>query len=334
MANGRSAVRVELCQEISMDRIKNIVVGIDFSPPSKTALAEAMRIARWHGAVIHAVHVIESVYIADVAEAYGCSESDFRESVVDSARRQAGEFVSAAHKLNVLVAQSRVSQIEARLDIRVGSPLAELLRCIGETSADLIVLGSSGWSDPKRGPGVLATQCLRQAPTRVLLVHELSPGAFKRVLCCVDFSDTSRLAVEQAAGIARQERADLLIVYAFTPPWEIMHYAASMPEASPGFQEEYRRQLHSRLEQFVGQLDSVTTGLKVESHVTESADSKSGLVDFVRSSGADLVVLGTQGQSLVPAGGITMGRTAERLVRESPCSILAVKPKGFMSGAG
>jgi nucleotide-binding universal stress UspA family protein len=105
-----------------------------------------------------------------------------------------------------------------------------------------------------------------------------------------------------------------------------------MPEASPDFQQEYRRQLHSRLEQFVGQLASVTAGLKVESHVTESVDSKSGLVDFVRSSGADLVVLGTQGQS--PAPGVPLGRTAERLVRESPCSILAIKPKVSTSRAG
>lgn len=179
---------------------------------------------------------------------------------------------------------------------------------------------------------MLATQCLRKAPTKVLLVQGLSAGPFKRVMCCVDFSDTCSLAVEQAARIARQDNAELLLVYAFTPPWEIVHYADSVPEASPSFQEEYRNQIHSRLKQFVSQFDSAISGLKVESHVAASSDSKAGLVDFVRSSGADLVVLGTQGRSQTE--GVAMGRTAERLVRESPCSILAIKPKGFSPDAG
>lgn len=127
-----------------MDRISNIVVGIDFSPASKTALAEAMRIARWNAAAIHALHVIEALYLADVAKAYGCSESDFRESVVDSARHRADELVSAAHNLNLLIMQSTLPQVETRVDIRVGNPVTELLRCVVEVSADLLVPGTSG----------------------------------------------------------------------------------------------------------------------------------------------------------------------------------------------
>jgi nucleotide-binding universal stress UspA family protein len=320
-----------ICQEKDMDRIANIVVGVDFSAPSKNALAEAMRIARWNKSAIRVVHVIESGFVHDVAEAYGVSQSEFRSNVVGEAKQRANEFIGAAHNLNVLMAQAKVAQVEASLDIRVGNPQTELLRSVEEASADLLVLGASGWSDPKRGPGVLAMKCLRRAGTDVMLVREFIPAAFTRVMCCIDFSDTCRLAVEQAARIARQDKAELILVYAFTPPWEVLQYSASMPEASPTFQQEYRNQLHSRLDQFVSDLSSVTSGVKVESHVTESVESKTGLVDFVRSSGADLVVVGTKG--CAKTEGVLLGRTAERLVRESPCSILAIKPKSSAADA-
>ena len=43
--------------------------------------------------------------------------------------------------------------------------------------------------------------------------------------------------------------------------------------------------------------------------------------------GADLVVVGTRGRTGMKA--VLLGTVAERIVRESPCSVLAVKPDGF-----
>jgi nucleotide-binding universal stress UspA family protein len=51
------------------------------------------------------------------------------------------------------------------------------------------------------------------------------------------------------------------------------------------------------------------------------------IVDFLKKSGADLAVLGARGRSAMMTW--FLGTVAERIVRESPCSVLTVKPEGF-----
>lgn len=43
---------------------------------------------------------------------------------------------------------------------------------------------------------------------------------------------------------------------------------------------------------------------------------------------ADLIVLGTKGKTNLKY--VLLGSTAERLLRDVPCSVLAIKPPGFV----
>ena len=52
-------------------------------------------------------------------------------------------------------------------------------------------------------------------------------------------------------------------------------------------------------------------------------------LEFVVAHGIDLVVMGTVGRSGI--SGMLIGNTAERVLRKLPCSVLAVKPEGFVS---
>jgi universal stress protein E len=51
--------------------------------------------------------------------------------------------------------------------------------------------------------------------------------------------------------------------------------------------------------------------------------------EFVVAHGVDLVVLGTVARTGI--AGLLIGNTAERLLQRLPCSVLAVKPNGFVS---
>ena len=50
---------------------------------------------------------------------------------------------------------------------------------------------------------------------------------------------------------------------------------------------------------------------------------------FVVAEGIDLVVMGSVGRSGL--SGMLIGNTAERILRKLPCSVLVVKPDGFVS---
>ncbi len=50
---------------------------------------------------------------------------------------------------------------------------------------------------------------------------------------------------------------------------------------------------------------------------------------FANENRIDLLVLGTIGRSGI--AGLLMGNTAERILNKVECSVLAVKPEGFVS---
>jgi nucleotide-binding universal stress UspA family protein len=310
-----------------MDRLKNIVVGSDFSSHSENAVAQAMRIADWNGAKLHLIHVVEGVAVHDWAEAYGVSEATVWDDLRDTAQKRADEVISAARKLNAQAAQKTPAKLELDVEVIVANPFAALLGRVRDVSAELLVLGSNGFSDPARGPGTLATKCVRKIPTKVMLVHGFTPGPFQRVVACVDFSDTSRLVVEQALRIADQDRARVDVLHACQPPPAALRDALIRRQAVPDSQPPYRDQRESRLKGLLQAFEPGSRGLAVEFHLVAGPDEKQELVNYVSTARADLVIIGTRGRTGVKS--VLIGTTAERIVRDAPCSVLAIKPEGF-----
>ena len=315
-----------------MDRLKNIVVGVDFSRYSASALAQAMRIAHWNAAKLHVVHVIEPSITTDLADSYGVAHVDTWDGFRDVARERTVEMISATQRLSALTGQTEVLDLEIDVEILFGNPFVHMLRQVRDVSAELFVLGSSGSSDPAQGPGALATKCVHKAPTKVMLVREFGAEPFKRIVACVGFSDTCRLVVEQAIRIARQDRSSLDVLHVYGLPRETADEGAPTPEASPESQQQFENRLDGRLREFLPPFGPEMSGLTVEIHPAGTRDEKAGIVEFVRSSAPDLVVLGTCGRTELK--GTPTATTAERIVREAPCSVLAIKPEDFRYDVG
>lgn len=309
-----------------MDSLNNIVVGIDFTKSSDAALAQAMRMAQWNTANIHVIHVIESLVISDLARAYGVSEAQTKSDVIKAARQRADEAIAAAQSLNAVNANSRPLRLETDVDIAIGSPFYEIMCRVQDVRADLLILGAHGTSPTQHVAGTLASKFVRKAPTKVMLVREKGARPFARIAACVDFSESSPLVMEQAIRCAQQDKAAIDILHVFSPPWAVVHYMSPTPQMSPDFQKQYRDQLLAQIEDLVRRFDAETVALTVRHHLVEAMNVKWGITEFLKSSGADLVVTGTRGRSWFT--GLLIGTTAEAIVRDSPCSVLAIKPEG------
>ena len=75
----------------------------------------------------------------------------------------------------------------------------EILEHAKKFSADLLVAGITGAGDSPAGTGSVSGKLARKAVTGVLLVRADHPGAFRKAVACIDFSDTSREVAAQAA---------------------------------------------------------------------------------------------------------------------------------------
>lgn len=296
-----------------MDRLTSIIVPVDFTTCSGSAVRQAIRIARWNQARLEVLHVVASEVAAELEAALGEFQQDVRSGLLEDARRE-------WERLKADIPDARDMAIHVMID----HPIHAILQRAQDTSADLLVMGVHGTSRAGRGAGTVATACVRKSHSKVLLVHDGQDAPFKSIVACIDFSDTSLKALREAVHIALQDGAKLYVLHVFAGPWHKLHYRAPTPEASPDFQKQYTDGLRGRLESFCKPLATELGYLHPEYCVLDFQGYGDGITTFVGQHNCDLVVMGTKGKTNLRY--MLWGRTAERVARDAPCSILVVKP--------
>ena len=291
-----------------MNQIKTILVGVDFSDCSRCALEQAARLARWNDASLSVIHVVDASVLYD-------SLAEFQPEL-DEWRR-----LNREHAISRLADWTREADAPAGhiREVMNGTPLDVLLQESRSRHADLLVLGITGDSLLPYGAGTMATKCLRKTATKVLLVKQTHPRPFRRIVACVDFSETSREVVKQARRVAGQDQAELHFLHVFQAEWNNW---TAQPKlfALADFEKNCRALLENNLRQFAA-VPQETPALY---SVTQAKTHGHGIAEYCRSVDADLVVLGTRGRTTLKY--ILLGSTVERLLKEIPCSMLVVRP--------
>jgi nucleotide-binding universal stress UspA family protein len=274
--------------------------------------------AGWNEAALHVVHVIDEDLVTRVQETMDSLK-------ISSHQRQTIDDVcgAAQRSLEELVAGYDVQDVSVKQGAILGNPFREILRRVNEVSADVLLLGTKGQSGPGLGAGALSAKCVRKAATKVLLVPEGMQGPFKTIVACVDFSTMSGPVVDQAIRVAQQDRAALHVLHVFSRPWEAWDYL----ELSPYDADKHARALRNRLEETLTTAKGETSELEIELNVFEHGRDAAGIIQFARDYDADLMVVGTHGRTGIRA--LLLGTVAERIVRDAPCGVLAVKPGNF-----
>jgi universal stress protein E len=302
-------------EDLAMTPYRSLLVGIDFTPSSVAALRQALRIGARSGTLVRAVHILDTLVVIELEEALSEFQRNIREGLLSDARKAWSEFA-----LNVPGAQ------EIPFDVRINNRTVEVTRAAQEHEADLLILGAFGRRPVDVGLGTMATACVRNAPSDVLLVRDTHAGGFKTIVVGVDFSETSALALRRAAELALLDKAELHVLHVFDPPWHRLHYRAPTVEVAPHFIKQYSDGLSRRLAEFTGStLSTFPAAPALRCELFDDGSHRSGIVARAQLLGADLIVLGTRGQSNVRD--ILLGSTAERVLKNTTCSVLAVKPR-------
>jgi universal stress protein E len=295
-----------------MKNYRHILVGIDFSPASLAAVRCAIRMAAFHGTPVTAVHVIDPKLAGAMKEAHHATDQDV--------------FKHVSGMVHDFLAKAGAEA--AKVELHVGHPFMELLDACHRHQGDLLVVGTRGSAHGPNQIGAVAAKCVRKAPADVLLVREDQKGVFRHITACVDFSETSAKAVRAARAIAEKDKAslDCLFVYqsAIAMSLDYGAFVPPLPIDSGETAEAWRKDLA----EFVDPLLRTAEGLKWQSVVVERLNIREAILEHVAQSKTELVVLGTRGKTDLRT--LLMGTTAEKIVTHAPCSILAVKPDGFV----
>jgi len=299
-----------------MQNITSIIVGIDFTPCSAVALRQAMRVASISRATLRPIHVIDTLVVVDMAEALSEMQTNIREALIGDAQQAWSTFAAEIP-----------GAADVRLEVEVNNRIVGILRLAKRAKADLLVMGAFGTRKPEVGVGTVASACVRKSMTDVLLVRDTQGGPYRKLVAAVDFSETSHRALERAAMLAAQDGADVHVLHVFDAPWKRLYYRAPTAHATPHFKKQYSDALQRRLTSFSEAVCAEHARVGFTHVVHDASGHRSGITQYAESVGADLIVLGTRGRTNLRD--VLLGSTAEKVLQESRCSILAVKPKGF-----
>lgn len=300
-----------------MKQLHHIIAAIDFTPSCRNALREAVRRGSLDGTTVTAVHVMDEFLVHELKKALSTDQATIRADWLE--------------RLKKFVIESEVGAA-VNTEVRIGHPFVELVEACKAHGADLLVMGAKGSKNEPHRIGAIAAKCVRKAPVDVLVVREDAQGPFKKIVTCVDFSENSAKAVQCALHVAQQDRAslDCLHVYqsAIAMSLDYGGFAPSLPATiDPEAVETWRKDLDA----FLAPLTRDAGDVKVTALIKERVNIREAIIDHVGEVHASLVVLGTRGKTGLRE--MLIGTTAEKIVQNAPCSILAVKPDGFVSAA-
>ena len=192
--------------------VKNILFATDFSSTTGLALPYAVEIARRSGATIHAVHVVQpDIYpLVPPSEWQKMAQEEkvFRE---EKRNQLEGEFHGLPHEFL----------------FPAGNVWQNIANIIEDKNIDLLILGTHGRTGMgKVLLGSVAETIFRQATCPVLTVGpavsskttHAAAAELNRILYATDFSLESLAAARYAVCLAKEHRAELILMHSIQNP--------------------------------------------------------------------------------------------------------------------
>jgi len=239
--------------------------------------------------------------------------------------------------LSQLADSLRSQGIEADSVMRDGRSSVAMIREVIANQHDLVVKLAKGRFSNRSGFfGSTAIRLMRKCPCPVLVVNDDHEDVVNSVAIAVDVLDPHGIqhelndcVIDSALSIDPQSSVDLL--YALP---RLMTMMVGDDMGGDLFTAVELEKLHG--EMLVKAKDQLTTladtirerGVAVRD-MTLDGRPEFAIPDYTAEHGIELLVMGTVGRSGMD--GFFYGNTSERILNRVKCSVLAIKPPGYVS---
>ncbi len=224
--------------------------------------------------------------------------------------------------------ETKMTELQKRLSqagVRAGEPIVlpgrayvAIVDSAERVDANVIIIGAGARTEgDKKQLGVTAGRIIRRSDKPVWVVKPNQSPGVKTILCPIDFSEPSELALKNAIAIARRFEAELIVFSVYEPTSSRGTAYAEEWEAQGRLGlSEYRTQLGKHLLQFNWH------GVKWEKEVRSGAP-ETEILDAIYRHQADLLCMGATGRSGLQR--LIMGSVTEKVIREIPCNFIITK---------
>jgi len=321
-----------------MQRFKNILFIIGREEKQEDSFARAVELAEHNRAELTVLDVLE-----------GMDERRIK----GERRLLAGQLMEIIRKERLARIEQLITPIRAKETIKVyskvttGKLFMEVIKEVLRDGHDLVIKSAAPQhglkSKLRAGPDM---HLLRKCPCPVWIIKPGAHARYQEIMAAVDVhpldgdhstEELNRQILEMASSLAVTESAGLRIAHAYRFFAEDFLWSDTDAPFSELDAEKWRQEdqesCRTKLEKLATSIPLVKQTLAAENERLTidlaSGDPKEVIPRLAHEKHIDLVVMGTVSRSGI--SGFFIGNTAESILHDIDCSVLAIKPPGFVS---
>ncbi|ATJ82366.1 universal stress protein [Halomonas beimenensis] len=316
-----------------MKRFRNILYVVEPSVPQQAGLARAVSLAENNQATLTLIDVIPEEMLDLSLAPRGPSTAELRGRVI-AERRAWIESLIVPH----------ADRLACHVEVLTGIRFIEVIRAVLRADYDLVIKAAENpeWSRLLFGSDDM--HLMRKCPCPVWLMKPEEKADYRRIVAAVDVDVHRNVPGEQAlndrildvaSALALSDFAELHLVHAWDAPEAgFVGLWANDPDRMERHIVDGEHSRHKvgmdrlthRLRERIG--EEAYDYLSPRVHLPMGS-AKKKIPELVGKLQADLLVMGTVARTGIP--GFIIGNTAEAVLHQLQCSVLALKPPGFVS---
>ena len=317
-----------------MKRFKNILFVADSELKGGDAFERAVMLAENNQAQLTIVSILDELPMWTGEDMQVISMLELQDTIMKKRQQQLKALVSSIEK-----------KISVSTKVLTGVAFLVLVREVLSQKFDLLIKTAEEEGFMDRIFTSSDMHLLRKCPCPVWLIKSSGTGPYKKIMAAIDFDPFNNKAEDDELNQRILEMSTALVLADFSE-LHIIHvwdaYGESSMRSGFAYQPEayvdaYVERIRVRHQQLLDKLVAdfvaeegreVTEHLKPEVHMVKGI-AKDMIPDTVKEQEIDLIIMGTVGRTGIP--GFIMGNTAETVINRIDCSVLAIKPNGFVT---
>lgn len=287
-----------------MKLLEKILIATDLGPASDEIVKNGSELAKLLGAKIVLLYVLdlsnENPKIQDfLLKATKASLNRIKEEIIAKGIECEEPVIASGSAYNEIVREASINEVNL---IFIGSGNEK-----GKTAYSL---------------GLNAKKIIQKTKIPVWVNKPNSNLKISKILCPIDFSDSSALALKNAIVLSKKFNSKLYVlnVYESVHPVDYLDVNYLKNEI-----ENERKKNENEFHDFLSNIDF--RGVKYET-ILLSGFPDIEILAFIREKKIDLLIIGTTGKSGIAK--LFLGSTTEKVIRELPCSFITTKSKDLI----
>lgn len=308
-----------------MKRFKNILYVIDGEISKEDHVSKKVEsLARLNNATVKIVRILDDSYFKSIARNLFDQKDNYEHLIRDQFESETSAFIE----------HERWQGIPVTSEVLQGKGFISIIQHVLRQGNDLVVKQNLRMAG--KGADNLALRLLRKCPCPIWLIQPSPSSEFQRILAAVDVTANqeeaghlNRKIVELCHSMAQREKGEAHYLHAWYLRAESMLTSPRL-KVSVEEIEKIKNGIQKDSEEEFSNLfkDTKINPLPGHVHIREG-DTAEVIKRAIERLEIDVLILGTVGRAGIP--GLLIGNTAEEIISDISCSLLAVKPDGFVS---